>query len=169
MQAQVTCRFVSTHGASRLHTEDPYHALHQPWCPATYKNKIAWFSDRCPSLKYARSARSSAAAAALPSLPPSGPLVDVVYVLTATRCDESRDVGRPTWNRLARCAVRCVSLCRWAGSMGREDWSVWPAGAAAAGPLPPSLLPPSEGMLSAIVGAGGRMAGDGSERMDRAR
>lgn len=35
-------------------------------------------------------------------------------------CAERSAVGRETWNRLARCAVRCVSDCRWAGKAGRD-------------------------------------------------
>ena len=51
--------------------------------------------------------------------------MDVVYVFSEIRaCDESFDTGRETWNRLARCAVRWVSDCKWAGSAGSDgcEW-----------------------------------------------
>lgn len=36
-------------------------------------------------------------------------------------------LGRDQWGhltyRLARCAVKCVSDCRWAGNAGREGWA----------------------------------------------
>ena len=34
--------------------------------------------------------------------------------------DESWAIGRDKWNRLAKCAVRCVSDWRWEGSEGSD-------------------------------------------------
>lgn len=77
---------------------------------ATHRKTTAWFSEREPSLVKALSASSSAPPMADPSFPPSGPLLEEAYVLSDINAwDESCAVGKETWNRLARCAVRCVS------------------------------------------------------------
>jgi hypothetical protein len=87
----------------------------------TYKKTIAWSSERIPRRMYARWARSSAAWWALPSLPPSWPRLESVYVLSEMiACEESCEVGRCAWKRLARWAVKCVSDCRWLGKAGSE-------------------------------------------------
>lgn len=106
----------------------------------TYRNKTAWFSDRCPNRSSALSARSSAAAAAHPSLVPS-PLLEVEKVLRAMKpCEERRVMGRPTWKRLAKWEVAWLSDCRWLGNEG-NDGCVW---------APPSF-PPMGGRLRAMM------------------
>jgi len=88
--------------------------------PDSPRNRTAWFSPLDPNLAHARAAISSAAAIALPSFDPSGPRADDVYVLKLTKAwEESFAVGRFRWNRLARCAVRCASDCRYGGRAGR--------------------------------------------------
>lgn len=79
----------------------------------TYKKTMDWSSALLPNLVQALRARSSASPMALPSFSPFGPRVEEVYVLRQIRaCDESLAVGKETWKRLARWAVKWVSDCR---------------------------------------------------------
>jgi len=69
---------------------------------------------------------------ALPSLVPLAPLADEVYEFKHIKArDDNLAVGKDTWNRLARWAVRWVSDCRWGGSAGKDGCmcagGLWPA------------------------------------------
>lgn len=73
----------------------------------TYKNITDWFSPLFFSLAKALLAKSSASPMPLPTFPPSCPLDEDVKVFRQmSPCDDRRAVGKETWKRLARCAVK---------------------------------------------------------------